>query len=293
MASSTLRVAVFLASSFTALAQGLPNTMLVSTEHLASQLGQDSLVVLHVGSAKDYDAGHIPGARLITLADISITGARDLRLEVPPAEALLSALGKLGISKGSRVVIYTGTDAVQPATRVWFTFDYLGMGESASLLDGGLAAWRAEGRPITTDPSKWQPATLTASPRPELVVDAAYVQAHLRNESIRIVDARTEEFFSGASPGSMPRAGRIPGAQHAPFPSFFNESRKLRSRDELARLLPVPTNTTPVTYCHIGLQATVPYFVARYLGMQPRLYDGSFQDWSARTELPIEVGAAK
>jgi thiosulfate/3-mercaptopyruvate sulfurtransferase len=91
----------------------------------------------------------------------------------------------------------------------------------------------------------------------------------------------------------MPRAGRIPGAQNAPLSSFFEENRRLKPEEQLKTLLGAPDGSLPVPYCHIGQQATVPYFVARYLGLQPRLYDGSFQDWSLRTELPVETGEAK
>jgi thiosulfate/3-mercaptopyruvate sulfurtransferase len=262
--------------------------MIISTDSLSQRLREESLVILHVGSQKDYDAGHIPGARLLTLADISITGDRGLRLELPPTEALLSALGKLGIGENSRVVIYPGTDSVQSATRVWFTFDYLGLADRAALLDGGLSLWRAEGRPLSTEVPKWEPRTITAQARPELVVDAAWVQSHLGDSSVRMIDARMPEFYSGANAGNMPRAGRIPGAQNTPFPSFFEENRKLTSQEQLKEILAIPETSSPVTYCHIGQQATVPYFVARYLGMKPRLYDGSFQDWSMRPELPIE-----
>ena len=125
--------------------------MLVSTEWLGAHLKDEGLVILHVGSAQDYEKGHIPGARLIGLGDISITGERGLRLELPPAAALEAAFGKVGISDTSRIVIYPGTDSVQAATRVWFTLDYVGAGARASLLDGGLALWRAEGRPLSTE----------------------------------------------------------------------------------------------------------------------------------------------
>jgi thiosulfate/3-mercaptopyruvate sulfurtransferase len=267
--------------------------MLISTEDLSKRLKDDSLVILHVGSQKDYDAGHIPGARLITLADISMTGDRGLRLELPPVETLITALGKLGIGDSSKVVIYPGTEAVQAATRVWFTFDYLGLGDRVALLDGGLTLWRAEGRALSTETPKWEPKKLTARARPELVVDAAWVHSHAGDSSVPIIDARTPEFYSGANAGGMPRGGRIPGARNATFSGFLDENRRFKPEEQLRQHLGVPDGSSPVTYCHIGQQATVPYFVARYLGLQPRLYDGSFQDWSMRTELPVETGEAK
>lgn len=285
--------ASILVAGLTAMAAGANDTMLVTTEDLASRMGKEPLVILHVGSPKDYSAGHISGARLITLADISITGERGLRLELPLLEALTTKLGALGIDENTRVIIYPGTDSPQSATRVWFTFDYLGLGEHASLLDGGLALWKGEGRPLSTETPEWEARTLRARARPELVVDHHFIHSQLRDKSVRTVDARAPEFYSGESTGSMPRGGRIPGAVNVPYTSFFEPNRKLKNRDQLAALLASPAGSTTVTYCHIGQQATVPYFVARYLGMKARLYDGSFQDWSTREELPVETGAAK
>jgi thiosulfate/3-mercaptopyruvate sulfurtransferase len=287
---------MFLLSAIFAVPQaiwGANAGMLISTEALSKRLGDESLVILHVGSQKDYDSGHIPGARLINVSDISVTGERGLRVELPPVEALVAALGKLGVGDSSKVVVYSGTDAVQAATRVWFTFDYLGLGDRVALLDGGLTLWRAEDRPLSTEVRKWEAKTLKVRPRRELVVDAAWVQSRVDDSSVRIIDARTREFYSGANAGGMPRAGRIPGSHNAPLSSFLEENRRLKPEEELKKLLGAPEGSLPVTYCHIGQQATVPYFVARYLGLQPRLYDGSFQDWSMRTELHVETGEAK
>jgi thiosulfate/3-mercaptopyruvate sulfurtransferase len=262
--------------------------MLVSTQWLAAYTSNPNLVILHVGSQKDYDAGHIPGAQLITVADISITDARGMRVQLPPIDSLAAAFGKLGISDASRIVVYPATESVQSATRIWFTLDYLGLGERTSLLDGGLAQWRAENRAVTTEPAKIQAAKFTPKPRPEAVVDAGWVNAHLRDTNVLLVDARTPEFHTGENAGGMPRAGRIPGARNVTYLSLLDDSRKFRTAGELRTLL--AGGKEVVSFCHIGMQATVPYFAARYLGIPVRLYDGSFQDWSSRPELPVETG---
>ena len=265
--------------------------MLVSTDWLASHLGDESLVILHVGSQKDYDAGHIPGARLITLADISITGEHGLRLEMPPVTALEAAFGRVGVGDSSRIVLCPGTESVQSATRVWFTLDYLGLGGRASLLDGGLAAWRAQARPMTTEAPHPSPRKLTARPATERIVNAEWLRAHLDDRQVQVLDARTPEFYSGANAGGMPRAGHVPGARNVPFSELLDEQRKLKPVASLREIMTPSPGGAPaltVTYCHIGQQATLVYFVARYLGLEARLYDGSFQDWSSRPELPVE-----
>lgn len=276
-----------------ALSSCLPaQDMLVSGSWLADHLSDPEVAVLHVGSPEDYDAGHIPGARLVRLEDISVTGPNELRLQLPRVDALREAFGRLGVTDTNRIVLYRSKGAIQSVTRVWFTLDYLGLGERTSILDGGLPVWQAEGRPVTTAPVTAANTSFTPRPRPIQVASAEWVRMQRSNPSVLVLDARAPEFYRGAEKGMMPRAGRVPGAVNAPFSSFFDEQGKFRSKQELLRLLradgaaPQPLR---VTYCHIGQQATVPYFASRLLGLEVRLFDGSYQEWSQRTEFPVEA----
>lgn len=282
----SLSILLFAAAAICAAAN---RKMLLSADQLVGRLNDPSLVILHVGTAKDYDSGHIPGSRLVTLADLSVQGPGGLRLEMPPVEKLREALGKLGIADGKHVVVYPGNESVQSATRIWFTFDYLGWGDRATLLDGGLSGWKSAGKPVSTDaPAAATPGgKLTLKPNPKLIVDAAWLKDRVEKPALTLVDARLPEFYTGANNSGMPRSGRIPGAVNIPFPSLMTAERKLLTEAELKSKIGKPAKEL-VTYCHIGQQATVAYFVARYLGMKPRLYDGSFQDWSGRPALPVK-----
>jgi thiosulfate/3-mercaptopyruvate sulfurtransferase len=281
---------ILMAAASPALSAAPNRSILVSGDWLAQHLHDESLVILHVGSEQDYDAGHIPGARLVTLRDISITDQRGLRLELPPVDDLKEAFGRLGVSDKGRIVVYAGTQSVQSATRVWFTLDYLGLGGRAALLDGGLISWRAEGRPVSTVAAGVEAGTFRAHAAPQLVVSAEWVRAHLGDRGVQLLDARLPEFYSGANAGGMPRAGHIPGARNVPFSSVLGEDGKLKPLPALGAIMNADGGgpALTVSYCHIGQQATLLYFVARYLGLDARLYDGSFQDWSGRPELPVE-----
>jgi thiosulfate/3-mercaptopyruvate sulfurtransferase len=265
------------------------NSMLVSTSWLAEHMGDRSLVIINIGPRASYDAGHIAGARFLEMSSIAVSG-QPLTLELPPVEKLKSSFEELGVSDNSRVVICFLANYVTPATRVFFTLDYLGLGKQVSLLDGGFEAWRAEGRTITTEAPVVKRGTITPRPRPELVVDAAWVSANINKPKVAIVDARAPEFYTGASAGRMPRAGHIPSAVNVPFSSLADDANKLKDSATLKKIFAdagIKSGTEVVSYCHIGQQASLIYFVAKYLGYDARLYDGSFEDWSKRSELPV------
>jgi thiosulfate/3-mercaptopyruvate sulfurtransferase len=211
---------------------------------------------------------------------------------LPPVEQLKTTFEKLGVSDTSRIVLYFSKDWVTPTARVFMTLDYLGLGDRTSILDGGLPAWIASRGKVTSEVTQPKLGSLTPHPNSQLVVDATWVKANLKNPNVRILDARAPQFYSGAEAGRMPRAGHVPGARNIPFSSLVEDSNnKFKSAATLGELFShadVKPNTKVATYCHIGQQASLLYFVARYLGYEAHLYDGSFEDWSNRKELPVE-----
>ena len=267
---------------------------LVSTQWLARHLGDAGLVVLHTaGQRADYDAGHVPGARW--LGWTAFTGPRDSLSTEMPAEAVLdSLLEAAGVSDDSRIIVTGG--AVTAAARLLVTLDVHGLGDRVSLLDGGMDAWREEGRPVSRDSVVASRGTVTLRRGPEHQVDAELIRAHAQGEPrVAVVDARTTEFFQGLASNNNPRPGRLPMAGNVPFTWLTGELGRYRESRDLERLLEragVERGERVVTYCHIGIQACVAYVAARQLGYDVALYDGSFEDWSKRPELPIGTGPA-
>ena len=269
------------------------DTMIVSTEWVAKHLDDKSLVLLQIGDKDEYVTAHIPGAQHIAVSDISTPRGEGLTLQLPPATELRAVFERLGISDNSRIILYFGKDWITLTARVFFTLDYLGLGDRTSIMDGGLPAWRAEGRPVTAQVTTPTPGRLIATTKPELVVDAAWVKNNLNEKRVKLLDARTPQFYTGADVGRMPRGGHIPGALNIPFSLLItDETNRFKGLDawrDLFRNAGVKSGDQVATYCHTGQQATLLYFAARYLGLKPKLYDGSFEEWSKNRELPVST----
>jgi thiosulfate/3-mercaptopyruvate sulfurtransferase len=269
--------------------------MIVSTDWLVNHLSDDSLVLLQVGERKEYEEAHIAGAQFIQLSDISTPRGKGLTLELPSVEELKTTFEKLGVTDKSRIVVYFSKDWVTPTARVYLTLDYLGLGDRTSILDGGLPVWQTEGKPVTAEIGPPKTENFTPHPNTRLVVDATWVSSNLNKPGMAILDARNAKFYTGQDAGQMPRAGHIPSARNIPFSTLVEDgTNKFKSAEALRTLFTgagVKPGDTIATYCHIGQQASLLYFVARYLGYDAHLYDGSFQDWSNRSELPVEKSA--
>jgi thiosulfate/3-mercaptopyruvate sulfurtransferase len=273
-----------------------PANALVSTQWLSQHLHDPELVLLQVGPPSSYSAGHIEGARLVTLAEISAPPAEGaLALEMLPATSLRTALEHLGISDRSRVVVVFDSGWVSPATRVLFTLGYAGLGDRAAFLDGGADAWRNDKRPLVTTVSPATSGHVSTTVRPALVVNSDFVAAHRNAAHAHVVDARDAQFFSGPTPsGHMMTmaSGHVPGAVNIPFGSMVDSANHLLPRVAIEakfRAAGIAPGDTVIAYCHVGQQATLLLFGAALAGHPVRLYDGSFEDWSNR-KLPTEGG---
>jgi thiosulfate/3-mercaptopyruvate sulfurtransferase len=261
---------------------------IVSPDWLSQHLNDPGLVVVHVvSSRREYNTGHVPGARMVWFNAIA-PGNPDLSTELPPLAQLDSIIESLGISNNSKVVIYGSQLGPGPA-RAFMTFDYVGMGDRVAVLDGGFAAWKEKGLVVSTDPVTAKPAKFTPKVNANVVVSGDFVNANLDKAGIKILDARAANFYNG-EPAGQPRPGHIPSAGNVPFTTVLDEKGMLKSREAITQLLSdagVKPGDRVVTYCHIGQQGSLLYFAARYAGYQASLYDGSFDDWSNRPEFPV------
>jgi thiosulfate/3-mercaptopyruvate sulfurtransferase len=194
-----------------------------------------------------------------------------------------------GVSDDSRVILYSDA-SVLPATRAYFTLDYLGHGGQSALLDGGLEKWRSEGRALSKDAPATAQGRFTPHPKPELVVPMEAIKQMSGkpgpSSAEVLLDVRSAENFSGE------KGSHIPGAVNAFWMEnqTSRESQALKSGAELRKLyqaLGITPEKRVVTYCNSGMQATQSYFTLKYLGYDVRLYDGSMSEWTSKGA-PVE-----
>jgi thiosulfate/3-mercaptopyruvate sulfurtransferase len=264
--------------------------LLVTPHWLQQHAGDPGLVILHVGARATYDTEHIAGARFIQVSDIATSEPPGI--EMLPDDSLQHQLQRFGISDGSQVVVVFSDQYVSPAARVIFTLYYAGLGDRASLLDGGLAEWKRAGLPVTSAVPPATPGRVTLHVNPGLIVDHAYMLDHGATAHVRLVDARTPNYYAGADikdqAGTHP-VGHIAGARNIAFNTVFDDANQLLPRSKLVELFAaagIAPGDTVVAYCHAGQQASALLLAARRAGFPTRLYDGSMNDWLAR-KLPI------
>lgn len=272
-------------------AEANTSNRVITTNALADRALTET-VILHVGRDRtSYDKGHIPSARFLALSDIVVT--RDgVPNEMPTPEELARVFGSLGVKNNGSAVLYGDMQGLF-AARAWTALDYIGV--RASLLDGGFERWRAEDRAIETAPgAPNNSGSLQPSQNLNVLVDYHTAKDLLGRKNIVFVDARPPEEYSGAKTGDgVTRAGHIPGAVNIFWKLHLvsDADPVLKADGELRAMFEkagVTRDKKVVAYCRTGVQASHTYFVLRRLGYDIVLYDGSFIEWSAQPDAPVE-----
>ena len=275
---------------------------LVTTDWLAQHLDDPDLVVLdcsvttiphedggfhNVSARPEYELGHIPHAGFADLKGDLCDTSSPVEFAVPTPEQFCDAMGALGVGDDSRVVLYD-TSYTAWAARVWWMLRWVGF-DNAAILDGGLGAWTAEGRPLSVEPVKRPAKTLTPTPRPDLIADHDEVLASIDNEAVCLIDTLPEEFYRGEL-NAYGRPGHIPGAASLNAMKLLDKNGRFRSEQELAALHPFDKTARTITYCGGGIMASANAFVMSRLGFDNvAVYTASLQEWAADPDNPMTV----
>jgi thiosulfate/3-mercaptopyruvate sulfurtransferase len=271
--------------------------MLTDTEWLARHLDDPAVVIADVRwylqgrrGADTYAEGHLPGAAFVDLDRELAADRGPGRHPLPDAARFAATLSRLGVTRDSIVVAYDDAGGAI-AARLWWLLRYFGL-PIGRVLDGGLPAWVAEGRPLTKDvPARAPAPPLDLTPHPEMVVDADAVAA--LPASAVVLDARAPERYEGRTEPVDARPGHIPGARNAPFAGNLANGRflapdALRARYAALGALDAPT---VVAYCGSGVTACHDLLALSLAGRpDARLYEGSWSDWARDPRRPAATG---
>jgi thiosulfate/3-mercaptopyruvate sulfurtransferase len=262
-----------------------PDLVVIDATVLVESDGSGNM--LSVNGRASYEAGHIPTAVFADfMGDLSDADS-PLEFAVPQPEQFAAAMGALGVGDDSRVVLYD-TNSTSWAARVWWMLRWIGF-DRAALLDGGLAAWTAEGGSLSTESVSRPARTLTVKLRPELITDQDEVRASIGDESVNLIDSLPAPHYRGEW-AMYDRPGHITGAWNVPVTSLFDESGKFRSHDELNALFEGDRATRTITYCGGGIAASADAFVMTRLGFTDvAIYGASLQEWAANPDNPMDL----
>ena len=279
---------------------------LVSPAWLADRRDDAGLIVLdasyHVAlpgepprdAAAEFDAAHIPGAVFMDLAAFADPDS-SLPSTMPGTVQFARRMGELGVSADMRIVLYDDAPH-HTAARAWVMLRAFGVTRVA-LLDGGLARWKAEGRPLEQGAATPAPVTFAPPPPAASLHDLAGMRDILRTGSAQIIDARSAARFTGAEadprPGVAP--GHIPGSINLTYSALFDTDGRWK-RDAALEQAFVDAGVDPsrpmAMTCGSGITASVLAFGAHLLGRQATVYDGSWTEWGADPTTPKATGAA-
>ena len=278
-------------------------TTILSPQELHAKLRDANLAIFDCRHAladfslgrRLYDESHVPGAFFADVeTDLAGTKTgKNGRHPLPDPETFARFLGVRGVGDDTQLVAYdAGGDMFAP--RFWFLARWIGH-DAVAVLDGGFTAWLARGYPVTAAPM--QPVhegNLTVRLRPQYLVDAGYVEKHLKGAEMDLLDARAQERYSGETEPIDPVAGHIPGAKNRWFKENFRADGTFKSpqelRAEFERLGLDPKRT--VHQCGSGVSAAAGHLAMHHAGLEgSRVYNGSWSEWVSDPSRPIETGS--
>lgn len=277
-------------------AQSFESTF-VSSDWLYDHLEDENLVIFHVETKENYDSAHIPRAQFIRMREYVTSTTDSIYTEMPSTIYLDSMLRARGVSNDSKIILYYGGERFAATYRLYFTFDYLGLAENVFILDGGLKTWVNAQLPVSAEKAKvagTDAGNLSINPNTSLIASKEQVKNFVGSSDVKIIDARREAYYTGEKDGDghYKRPGHIAGAKTITWLDIIDENQKLKPEEELQQYFAsqgINKEDKVITYCHVGLRATVLYIISKSLGHDTKMYDGSINEWDRLDDsYPVE-----
>ena len=268
---------------------------LVTAEWLAQHLdevvvidGSYYLATMGKNADEEFRRAHIPGALRWDI-DAVADKSSDLKHMMPSADVVARAAGEHGIGKDTPVVVYDQLGMFS-AARVWLTLKTIGH-EKLALLDGGLPCWQgptASGDAAPVEAVEYKPFESTA-----LTVDRHTVLAALNAADTFILDARAAARFNAAAPEPVAGlvGGHMPGALNIPYDQELEADgrfKRIATLQQIFTQLGVSGDEKIITSCGSGVTASIVTFALALLGVESKVYDGSWSEWG-RPALALPV----
>jgi len=262
---------------------------LIEPRKLLEEAQQGDVLIVDARKPADYAKGHIPGAVNFSTYKIFATDTRPGGLSAF-ARDVAARYADAGISTTRAVVVYDDDTGMYAARDAWI-LQYLGHSR-VRMLHGGLAAWRAAGCELSAENAGDWTVGMRVRERPELVIGCDEIAGRLGRPDLTLLDVRDADEHAGRDKTACcTRRGTIPGSLWIEWTRFL-EGGRFKPADAIVGLLResgVDLESEIVPYCHRGARSANTYYALKYAGLpKARNYIGSWHEWSARSDLPIE-----
>ena len=267
--------------------------LLIDSDQLEAKLGSEDLLVIDVSCSREcYDQGHVPGAVFLDYRRL-FTGSAPVPNKLPTAEQLSTLFSELGLSRDTHVVAYDDEGGGWAGRLLW-TLEVMGHSRY-SYLNGGILAWRADGKPLQQEESlpvasDYKADHINLNERIEL----DELKSKISTENFAVWDSRSLGEYEGTA-SKAERAGHIPTAVHYEWTEAMDKENELRIRDMAEIITELQTKGLTIdqeiaTYCQSHHRSGFTWLLGKILGFkQVRAYDGSWNEWGNRSDTPIET----
>lgn len=274
---------------------------LVTVSWLQQRLQDPNIVIFDAsmrnplpGQNKKAQTAYIPGARAFDFERSICDQEASLSYMMPDSEQFQQQMRNLGVNQSSVIVVYDNM-GIYSSPRAWWMLKSMGA-EQVYVLDGGLPAWQGARLPLTEKLcSEYSKGDFVGQPIADFFVDQIAVKDAIGNKQVCIVDARSGARFSGEEKDPRPhvRGGHIPSSLNLHY-KLLTENGCMKPKHELRQLFQqrqLNEHSHCVFSCGSGITACILALAATEVGItKMSVYDGSWSDWGADTNLPVALG---